>query len=180
MTPAAPSQVRTRKGGKLALVSVVRLYLRCFASLWLASQAVVIAAAPVALHCGTGGQASAHRADATDEHACCRNLKPGQTCPMHRKTRPPEKAAGTQVHTHDGHAEPSAAAEGDAGTAEEPCVVRSACAPSDAALLALTGTIGLLPSRFAVSILERATLVTTEAPSFLARSNLPDPPPPRS
>jgi hypothetical protein len=78
----------------------------------LACQAASISAAPVALCRG------ALSADA-DLDECCKDLGPGQTCPMHHKT----------------HGAPDT--RGPAWT----CL----CSPSDAALASIVGVAGALP-----------------------------------
>jgi hypothetical protein len=90
---------------------------------------------------------------ASSEDACCPGVAPGQVCPMH--------------HTREG---------------KKQCVMRSACASSTAALLTLVGGVGVLPSP--VSAPADLSGVTGRAPrlarSAIARSELPDPPPPRA
>ena len=79
----------------------------------LVCQAAAMTAAPVALCRG------ALSADA-DLHACCKNLKPGQTCPMHHTTHGSPDARGTSWE----------------------CV----CSPSDAVLASIVSVSGDLPT----------------------------------
>jgi hypothetical protein len=91
---------------------------------------------------------------ATAEQDCCEGLQPGQYCPMHHKT-----AAG----------------------AKDECKMRSACAPADAMLVALAGGTGLLePTTAVVNSFVPGEFVPALAPTFIARTIPPDPPPPRA
>ncbi|HWF85873.1 MAG TPA: hypothetical protein VG222_13535 [Vicinamibacterales bacterium] len=90
---------------------------------------------------------------ASDEDECCPGVAPGQVCPMH--------------HTREGG---------------KHCVMRSDCASSTTALLTLVGGVGLLPSP--VSSLVNVLAASGTAPRFtsaaIARSELPESPPPRA
>ena len=90
---------------------------------------------------------------ASAEEACCPGVAPGQVCPMH--------------HTREG---------------AKHCAMRSTCASSTAALLTLVGGVGLLPSL--TSSAAQALAPSGAAPRFssspIARTELPESPPPRS
>jgi hypothetical protein len=86
---------------------------------------------------------------------CCRNLKPGQTCPMHQ---------------HPG---------GEA--ADQACHLASACAPLDVALLSLATGIGLPPApAVAAAVMPPAVPVHAARPQPVTRAAAPEPPPPRA
>jgi hypothetical protein len=90
---------------------------------------------------------------ATDEQNCCPGLMPGQLCPMHHRT-----AAG-----------------------KNECTMRSLCAPADAMLVALAGTIAVLPPATAVvSSFDPGDVVAPSAPTAIARTSRPESPPPRT
>ena len=113
----------------------------------LVCQGAALSAAPVAL-CRNGV------AIGEDLDECCRNLRPGQTCPMHHKTH------GAPAH------------RGTAWT----CV----CSPSDAALASLVGVCGALPEP--IRLLDpapRIVIVVTLPPTPLEYQRPPTYPPPR-
>jgi hypothetical protein len=85
----------------------------------------------------------------------CPGTAPGQACPMHKgheKTR----------------------------TDETECGLRSACDPSEAALLTICGSIGILPDAPSVGLDRAAALVSPATLDPLVRPDLPDGPPPRA
>jgi hypothetical protein len=87
-----------------------------------------------------------------DEQRCCPGMHPGQVCPMH--------------HTREGG---------------RTCKMRSACGPSDAALVALSGGLGVLPPATPpVSAFALGDLHATVAASAIARAYRPESPPPRA
>lgn len=89
-----------------------------------------------------------------DEQDCCEGLQPGQYCPMHHKT---------------------------AGGGKNECKMRSACAPVDAMLVALAGGTGLVErSTAVVNNFVAGDFVPAIAPTSIARTVPPDPPPPRA
>jgi hypothetical protein len=91
-------------------------------------------------------------ATADDEEKCCPGLLPGQVCPMH--------------HTKEG---------------VRTCKMRSACAKSDAALVALAGGIGVLPpSTAVVSTFDLGDLLRPAPRSAIVRFARPESPPPRA
>jgi len=83
---------------------------------------------------------------------CCPDARPGALCPMH----------------HAKQAEPK-------------CLMRAACAPSDASLVSLAGGLGLL-THFSISFgsLQSLDPVSAITPSPLARADRPDSPPPKA
>jgi hypothetical protein len=86
------------------------------------------------------------------EEECCPGLLPGQVCPMH--------------HTREG---------------VRTCKMRSVCTGSDAALVSLSGGLGVLPpSPATVSAFEVRELASAMAPFAIARAHRPESPPPRS
>jgi hypothetical protein len=86
-----------------------------------------------------------------DDEECCPGLLPGQVCPMHHTT---------------------------AGKRE--CKMRNACAPSDAALMALAGSIGVLPSTTSVvNPFDLGDLARPVASIAIGRTDRPESPPPR-
>jgi hypothetical protein len=87
-----------------------------------------------------------------DDTECCTGLMPGQVCPMHHTT---------------------------AGKRE--CRMRNACAAPDAALMALAGGVGVLPSTTSiVSEYDPGAVVPDRTPTETLRARRPDAPPPRS
>ncbi len=86
------------------------------------------------------------------EDDCCPGVAPGQVCPMH--------------HTKEG---------------QRKCVLRGACASSSAALIALSGGLGLPAHTGATSVARAANgLVVFTAPDTLTRLARPESPPPRA
>jgi hypothetical protein len=86
-----------------------------------------------------------------DEEECCPGLLPGQVCPMH--------------HTKEG---------------VRTCKMRSACSSSDAALVLLSGGLGVLPEpTVTVSAFELRDGTPVMAPSAIARVLRPESPPPK-
>jgi hypothetical protein len=84
--------------------------------------------------------------------ACCRGLPPGQKCPMH--------------HTGEG---------------DRTCKMRSACGGSNAALLTLSGGIGMIPAATsAVTAFDPGERIAALSVSALPRADRPDAPPPRA
>jgi hypothetical protein len=112
-----------------------------------------------ALACQVAGVAAApltfccqNVATASDEEQCCPGLLPGQVCPMH--------------HAREG---------------VRTCKMRNACARSDAALVALAGGIGVLPSATpAVSAFDLGDPLHSLAQSAISRARRPESPPPRA
>ena len=91
-------------------------------------------------------------ATAADEDNCCPGLLPGQVCPMH--------------HTKEG---------------ERTSKMRNACARSDAALLALSGGVGVLPKATAIVVaFDSGRPPRLSRPSAIARHHRPESPPPRA
>jgi hypothetical protein len=87
-----------------------------------------------------------------DEVECCAGLKPGQVCPMHHTT---------------------------AGKRE--CKMRNACGQADAALMALAGGVGVVPSTTSVeNVFDLCDVVRQFAATALPRCDRPESPPPRA
>jgi hypothetical protein len=87
-----------------------------------------------------------------DEAECCAGLMPGQVCPMHHTT---------------------------AGKRE--CKMRNACGPSDAALMALSGSVAPLPATTpVVSTFDLGDLARPFATLAITRTDRPESPPPRA
>jgi hypothetical protein len=82
---------------------------------------------------------------------CCPGARPGDLCPMHRMK-----------------------------PAEPTCLMRAACEPTDAALVALSTGAGAFP-HFSISFgaLQSLEPVLAIAPSTLARADRPEAPPPK-
>jgi hypothetical protein len=138
---------------KLGKVRSIRNRLPALAFVWLCSQVAGLAAAPIVFACAADASES-------DLHECCKNLAPGQQCPMHHKP----------------HDEPDDSRSNEPGA----CVMRSACAPTEAALLALAGTLGI-PSTTALPLSRSGALPTAVAGSrTILRAETPTSPPPRS
>src|SRR4051812_47829806 len=84
--------------------------------------------------------------------ACCRGLAPGQKCPMH--------------HGDDSH---------------PTCKMRNACNQSDAALLTLSGGVGVLPASTIGEIaFDPGDLLAAPSDSAAPRTDRPESPPPRA
>jgi len=86
---------------------------------------------------------------------CPPGAAPGQTCPMHK---------GHEESPRD----------------ETNCQVRNDCTPSDAALLALTGSIALLPASSCVEVDLAPAVIARLVLNPIARAELPEAPPPRA
>ena len=87
---------------------------------------------------------------AHDEETCNCPVAPGQACPMHRP--------------HD----------------SSRCQVRSASGASEAALLALAGSFGVLPqSTFPKSALDSCAFISAVSSAAISRARRPEAPPPR-
>ena len=88
------------------------------------------------------------------ERSCDCPIGDGQACPMH------------QPHAHD---------------ADRTCKMRNAFAPTDGALLGLSGGVGVLPSHtVSVSAFDPGTFIPTFTSAAIARGHVPDSPPPRA
>lgn len=125
----------------------IRARLAAFAVALLVCQASAVTAAPVAL---CGGAMSAEDVD-----ECCKNLGPGQTCPMHHKSH------GSSEH------------RGPAWT----CL----CSPSDAVLASLIGVSGALPEPVRMPHLPaRLAVLVSPSPSIRDHQQPPQYPPPRA
>lgn len=87
-----------------------------------------------------------------DDEKCCPGLLPGQVCPMH--------------HTKEG---------------ERTCKMRSICTKSDTALVALAGSLGILPpATTAVNAFALGDLPRLAPQSAIVRAYRPESPPPRA
>jgi hypothetical protein len=94
------------------------------------------------------------------EHAVvcnCPDAVPGRACPM--------------------HAAPDARQAGD--LSKNDCRVRNACPPSNAALLAIAGVLGIPVAIVTLTHHDPFTLVVAGPVSTRSRGELPDAPPPR-
>jgi hypothetical protein len=61
------------------------------------------------------------------------------------------------------------------------CKMRNAFAPTDGALLGLSGGVGVLPSQtVTVSAFDPGTFLQTMTPAEITRGHIPDSPPPRA
>ncbi len=113
---------------------------------WLLCQAAAISATQVVV-------CSACLAEEAELPACCRNLEPGQTCPMHS------------------HAE----------TGGQACHMRSACPTHDASLLALAAGLAAPPAtRPVLAVVRRLRSIAVVEATTTLRASRPDSPPPRS
>jgi hypothetical protein len=125
-------------------LSDVKKTLRLAVSGWILIQLAGLAAAPIAL-CATAP------ATATDSHACCPGVGPGQICPMHK--------------TREGASR---------------CTMTSACQASDATLLSLFTSIGITPpSSVTVDASSAGDRVLALVEQSIVRASAPDPQPPR-
>jgi hypothetical protein len=89
---------------------------------------------------------------ADDEEKCCPDILPGQICPMHHKK------------------------EG-----ERTCKMRNVCGRTDVALVALAGSVGVLPPATAtVNTFDLSDLPRSAPQSAIVRISLPESPPPRA
>jgi len=125
----------------------IRLRLIVYAIAVLVCQGAAISAAPIALCRGA--------LSAVDEDECCRNLKPGQTCPMHHKTNgSPER-------------------RGSAWTCP--------CSASRNVLASIVGVSGALPKPIRISDpAARVAAVVSLSPSTLDHQPSPPYQPPRA
>jgi hypothetical protein len=88
------------------------------------------------------------------ERRCECPVGDGQACPMHKPHKP---------------------------EADNTCKMRNAFAPTDGALLGLSGGVGVLPSpTVTVSVFDHSTFVQFLAPAEILRGHVPDSPPPRA
>jgi hypothetical protein len=84
---------------------------------------------------------------------CCKLVAPGQTCPMHHKE----------------------------DSDENTCKMRNGCAPSDSALVSLSGGIGVMPTLTSdVIAFTAGDSLSGLTESGLVRAARPDAPPPRA
>ena len=91
-------------------------------------------------------------ASAGDEEKCCPGLLPGQVCPMH--------------HTREG---------------VRTCKMRNSCAQTDAALIALAGSLSVVPpATSVVSAFDLGDLLRASQPATVAHASRPESPPPRA
>jgi hypothetical protein len=91
-------------------------------------------------------------AQAVDDDKCCPGLLPGQVCPMHHSKQEGKRS----------------------------CKMRSTCAATDAALVALDGGVGILPAATAlVSVFDPGISLPDVSSSALSRAFVPESPPPR-
>jgi hypothetical protein len=134
-------------------VSPIRKRLPALAVAWLLAQVAALAAAPIVFGCVVEAKSG------SELHECCRNLAPGQQCPMH----------------HEPHDEERPAKPDDPGD----CAVRSACAPTEAALLALAGMLGLPSAALSFVSRDAADLVSPEGSHAIIGATRPESPPPR-
>ena len=128
-------------------MNLIRVRLVAYVVAVLVCQAAALSAAPLALCRGAMSAAS-------DVDECCKNLGPGQTCPMH----------------HQSHGSP--ATRGAAWTCS--------CSASDAVLASIIGLAGALPEPVRVPrVSVCVTVIASMAPSILDRHHPPQYPPPR-
>ncbi len=139
-------------------MSGVRRRVSLVALVWLLSHVATLGVSFAGLCCTMPSTVTA----VEDEDACCQGLAPGQICPLHKhgshQAKPPA---------------PSSPKPGD-------CVMRSGCDSAAMTLPALTLGLGLLPQVATVSDQTIVTVVTVEVAPPIARSVLPDLPPPRA
>jgi len=127
-------------------MSLVRRRLSWLICCWLAFQIAGFVAAPFALCC--------EDPSAFAEPDCCQGVGPGQTCPMHHKTKPDDDST---------------------------CKMRNACAPADSALVSLSGGLGVLPTVTSdVIAFTAGDPLTGLSESHVLRAARPEPPPPRA
>ena len=135
-------------------MGALRTRLSSVATLWLFCQIAGLVAAPVAF----GVTAHTLSAGVNDAGCDCPGTEPGQACPMHKSKAHEQSAA-------DEHA----------------CQLRSACATADSALLTLsTGSIGVLTALDRLHIDWARQAVPNLVLTPIARTELPDAPPPRN
>jgi hypothetical protein len=125
------------------------------------------AASPLALCCASPADASSSK-DKDDE--CCDGLGPGQVCPLHGHAKP--AAERTAAADHHAAASPPKPAEGM-------CVMTNGCKMPDLALLSMLGS-GIVPARFAFVVEVVSSQVRPHSDLPLARTFVPDTPPPRA
>jgi hypothetical protein len=129
-------------------MTAIRARLVGYAIAVLVCQAAALSAAPVALY-----RSAASTVEDLDK--CCKNLGPGQTCPMHHKS----------------HGSPEN--RGSAWT----CL----CSPSDAALASLVGVSGALSEPVRVpQPSDQVAAVVSLSPPTLDHQQPPQYPPPRA
>jgi hypothetical protein len=134
-------------------MGALRTRLSWLAAFWLCCQIAGLVAAPVVF----GATAHALSAGVNDADCGCPGTEPGQACPMHKSKAPEQSAAD-----------------------ENACQLRSACATADSALLTLsTGSIGVLTAYDRLHIDWAREAVTNLVLTPIARTELPDAPPPR-
>jgi hypothetical protein len=123
----------------------IRLRLVAYAIAVLVCQGAALSAAPLALCRGAWS--------ATDLDECCKNLKPGQTCPMHHTTHGAERRAPGWA-----------------------CV----CSPSAMVIASIVGVSGTLPVPIRVPDPAPPIAITAAAPATtLDHQEPPQYPPPR-
>jgi hypothetical protein len=139
----------------------VRAHLIACAIAVLVCQGAALSAAPVAL-CRGALCRGALSADA-DLDECCKNLGPGQTCPMHHKTHGASDTRGPF--------------DGAQGRPAWTCL----CSPSDAVLASIAGVAGALPEPVRVPAAPvSVTTIIPVASSTLEHQQPPISPPPRA
>ena len=127
-------------------MSPIRLRLIAYAIAVLACQGAALSAAPLALCRGVLSE--------TDLDECCKNLAPGQTCPMHHTTHGAERRAPGWA-----------------------CV----CSPSDVIIASIVGVSGALPEPIHVSDpAPPITIIAMASPTTLDHHEPPQYPPPRA
>lgn len=135
-------------------MTTLRKRLSWFAAFWICCQTAGFVAAPVVF----GVTAHASAAVPVDAECDCPGTLPGQACPMHGAKK------GHEQTRED----------------ENACRLRNTCETSDAALLTLTGTIGVLPVSSSVNVDLAPAPAAQLALNPIARAKLPEAPPPRS
>ena len=129
-----------------------RRHIAGWTAAWFLCQAVALSATPAC--------AMAMRADQAALPECCRNLKPGQTCPMH-----PNGVTGDTA----------------GAPADRACHLCSSRRPLATSLLSLSAGLGITASAAALATSAPVIIpVDPLAPRPLARAAVPDPPPPRA
>ena len=91
----------------------------------------------------------------SDEGCECPDVTPGGACPMHQALDSAKDGAGT-------------------------CHMRGACVPADVALLSLAGGMGVLSRPTAVNVTRPVVSLDPLALHPIARTDVPDAPPPRA
>ncbi len=136
----------------------VRRRVSLVALVWLLSHVATIGVSFAGLCCAPAPAAVSDG----DEDACCAGLAPGQMCPLHK---------------HGSH-ESNRRVPPPPGP--DSCAMRSGCDSSAITLTAVTLGLGLLPEVTVVSAEAGVLIVSLTTTSPLARSILPDLPPPRA